>query len=291
VKGYKNTGGLMISLETSADWTWLLVLAAALGALGGLAYELIQIRRRNNEALNTASVLAQTNMPWPASLIIGAVVGAVAALAVLYIFPPWTATVTEAANGTTTTDYRYDVIKLVSLAVIAGSAGESLLNAAQARILAAVNQQKVQAVENVGRTQVEEVKNEGKTLAENHINNLTENMKSELEGIRTDVENKLQQAALKTPPHLRPVPPSAVSSVAAEELSKKAGIDVTKATQIYVAAPAAQQLPDVQVPELEELDNVMERYDSLANEAKTAIEDQLDTRARTALTTIETAAQ
>src|SRR5215211_2383872 len=119
----------MISLETSADWTWLLVLAAALGALGGLTYELIQIRRRNNEALNTASMLAQTNMPWPASLIIGAVVGAVAALAVLYIFPPWTATVTEAANGTTTTDYRYDVIKLVSLAVIAGSAGESLLNA------------------------------------------------------------------------------------------------------------------------------------------------------------------
>src|SRR5688572_23361121 len=65
-----------------------------------------------------------------------AIVGAVAAVAALWIFPPEITNVT--ADGTTTTTTRYDIVKVVGLSLIVGSAGGSFLIAMQARALALV---------------------------------------------------------------------------------------------------------------------------------------------------------
>jgi hypothetical protein len=53
------------------------------------------------------------------------------------------------------TTQSYDLIKLVALSLVVGTAGTTFIAAAQARIIAAVNEQKVQTMEAVATSQVD----------------------------------------------------------------------------------------------------------------------------------------
>jgi 4-amino-4-deoxy-L-arabinose transferase-like glycosyltransferase len=173
----------MIDLPQPWNWIVMLLVAASLGALGGLAHEFLHKNRSTEERLG-----------WFA----GPLVGAAAALAILYFFPPQIPTVTVAEDGTSTTTYVYDLVKLVALSLIAGSAGGTLLSAMQARVLAQVKEQQVKTAEQkVRAVEAEKDVMQAKleqmpTIIENTINN----------EVQPVVKEQLEKAANELPPPL-----------------------------------------------------------------------------------------
>jgi hypothetical protein len=186
----------MIDLPEPWNWIVMLLVAASLGAVGGLVHECLHKDRSTEERLG-----------WFA----GPLVGAAAALAVLYFFPPQIPTVEVAGDGTRTTTYVYDLVKLVALSLIAGSAGGTLLTAMQARVLAQVNEQKVQTADQKVRA-VEAEKDTMKVKLEQMPTIIENTINKEVQPV---VEEQLEKAANELPPPLAeklPEEPSALSN-------------------------------------------------------------------------------
>lgn len=151
----------MVELNDLGDYIWMIVWAALFGALGGLAAYIMA--RRQAVAVETTEREAGSGQPIGRRLLdlatrgLGSVfLGAVAAVISLYFLAPITTTVIEGADGVSSID-RYNVIQLVALALVVGAAGETVIAAAQARIVAAVQEEKMQTTVAVAQAQVEEV--------------------------------------------------------------------------------------------------------------------------------------
>jgi hypothetical protein len=146
----------MIELSGFWDYLGLFGLAAVLGALGGLAYELMQARRGQTGQIEVPrAVPGGRYRDW--GLWANMIIGAIAAVAALWVFPPEIRTSVDAAARTVTTT-EYDVIKVVGLSLIIGSAGSSFLSAMQARALALVKDQEAKQTRKVAEEQIEAVK-------------------------------------------------------------------------------------------------------------------------------------
>lgn len=147
----------MIDLTHTIDYVVMLAVAAGIGAIGGLGAELLLKRADNTGTLQLPSRLKGTNLlelGFPSSLIIGAI----AAVAILYFFPPVSQTVTAGTNGAAAkTTHQYDLVKLIALSLIVGSAGPAFLSTAQSRLMSALNAQKVGTAVETGRNQVTQV--------------------------------------------------------------------------------------------------------------------------------------
>jgi hypothetical protein len=148
----------MIDLKETADYVVMILVAAGVGAIGGLAAELLLERSDNTGTVELPGRIVGTrflDIGFPASLLIGAI----AAASILYFFPPTTETVTPGASASdpATTVVQFDLVKLVALSLIVGSAGPRFLAAAQNRVLAAVNEQKAGAAVTTGTTQVSQM--------------------------------------------------------------------------------------------------------------------------------------
>ena len=91
---------------------------------------------------------------FPASLILGAI----AAVAILYFFPPVVEKIVAGENNAPPkTTHEYDLIKLVALSLIVGSAGPAFLATAQSRVMSAINAQRADTAVQTGKTQVDQV--------------------------------------------------------------------------------------------------------------------------------------
>ncbi len=148
----------MISLTTAGDYALVFLVAGLAGLCGGLASELLlnhngetgefQVPSRNGGFIDLGGF---------ATLIVGAVVG----VAILIVYPPQTTIVTSGAGGSTISQ-SYDVVRLVATSLVAGSAGGSVLTALQARVVAAVNESRVQFALAAGQQQVDQVAQQAK---------------------------------------------------------------------------------------------------------------------------------
>jgi hypothetical protein len=174
----------------------MLLVVALLGALGGLAYELLQRGRQTDQHLG-----------WLA----GPAIGATAALAVLYLFPPQIPTITVNADGTSTTSYVYDPVRLVALSLIVGSGGGTILTALQARVLAETNQRKAETAEQKVKTAEQKVETAEQKVqtAEQKVQTVEaekEVMRSTVEHIPTLIqpvlEEQIKETANELPPQL-----------------------------------------------------------------------------------------
>ena len=147
----------MIELAPDVDYVYMILLAAGVGAIGGLGAELLIKRGEETGTLEVPGRLSGTrfvDIGFPASLILGAI----AAVAILYFFPPVVETVTAGANGAApTTTHEYDLVKLVALSLIVGSAGPAFLSTAQSRLMSALNAQRAETAVETGKTQVDQV--------------------------------------------------------------------------------------------------------------------------------------
>jgi hypothetical protein len=135
----------------------MVLIAAGVGAIGGLGAELLIQRADNTGTLEIPGRLPGTrfvDIGFPASLILGAI----AAVAILYFFPPVVEKITEGTGteGPTTT-HEYDLVKLIALSLIVGSAGPAFLSTAQSRLLSALNAQKANDAVETGKTQIDQV--------------------------------------------------------------------------------------------------------------------------------------
>jgi hypothetical protein len=153
----------MIVLNGWQDYTRMFALATILGVVGGLAYELMQTRRRQTgmfelpRRVGGKGRIGYFDFGGFASMI----VGAVAAVAAIWVFPP-EVMVETAADGATTTTRHWDIVKLVGLSLIVGSAGASFLGALQARALAQVKTQEAAATQRVAKAQIDTIEAEVK---------------------------------------------------------------------------------------------------------------------------------
>lgn len=144
----------MVELNDSlVNHFYFFLTAAVLGAVGGIAFELLQARGRVTGALERPRWKAYNgryiDLGWVSSVI----VGAVAALVVLYLFPP---EVTQTVKDGVTVEKRsYEIVKLVALSLIAGSAGRAILTAAQTRVQAALSEQRANEMEAVAKAELQ----------------------------------------------------------------------------------------------------------------------------------------
>jgi hypothetical protein len=150
-------GSVVIELVNDIDYVYMILIAAGVGVIGGLGAELLIQRADNTGTVELPGRLKDTrffDIGFPASLI----VGAIAAVAVLYFFPPVVEKITAGANGAPpTTTNEYDLVKLVALSLIVGSAGPAFLATAQSRLMSALNAQKADTAVETGKTQVDQV--------------------------------------------------------------------------------------------------------------------------------------
>lgn len=120
----------MIELITTWDTIVMLLIAAGVGLIGGIGGGLIEMRLPPKSGTKSWKLFASS-----------VILGGIAAVAILYFFPPQeTVTVTVGDESTTTT--AYDLTKLVALALIVGSAGAGVLLALQKRTLDLLNAEK-----------------------------------------------------------------------------------------------------------------------------------------------------
>jgi hypothetical protein len=158
----------VIQLSTAGDYAVVFLVSAVAGLFGGLAAELLL--NRNGET-GTFEMPARKGALFDlggfASLVIGAVVG----VAILVVFPPQT-TVVNGAGGSPVTTQAYDSVRLVATALVAGSAGGSVLTALQSRVVAAVNESRVQLTQAVGEAQLQQLADATKEAASSAIRSL-----------------------------------------------------------------------------------------------------------------------
>lgn len=193
LSAYPKKGSSMITLDETSDYWIMLAIVAGFGSFGGLVYDLLQTRGSNTGMLEILG-RRERNRYFDLGSIASILVGAATAIVILYIFPP-TITIDEGGNATT----QYDLVALVALSIIVGSAGPSFLEIAQQRIRAAVNAQQARTKIGEGQTQVEQV---GTVIA------------------KVETENAIREALAQTVPDLEQalaesheVPPEARSTV------------------------------------------------------------------------------
>jgi hypothetical protein len=141
----------VIVLDGWQDYARLFALAALLGAVGGLVFELLQTVRGRTGLIEKPARVGRSHVDL--GVIASVIVGAVAAVAALWIFPPEVST-SVVVDGTTTRTTHYDLIKVVGLSLVIGSAGGSFLAAMQARALALVKSEQASTTKRVANDQL-----------------------------------------------------------------------------------------------------------------------------------------
>jgi hypothetical protein len=138
----------MIELKTTLDTVIMLLVAGGVGFIGGIGAGLLEMRRDPEKEKEWAKMIGSS-----------IILGGIAAVAILYFFPP-EETKTVVANGTTEIFNGYSLTKLVALALIVGSAGASFLLVLQKRTL-----ELTEAKEEVAKKTEEAVKTAGDAMA------------------------------------------------------------------------------------------------------------------------------
>jgi hypothetical protein len=202
----------MIEIKTTWDTVIMLLVAGGVGFLGGIGAGLLEMRRDPEKEKEWAKLIGSSIM-----------LGGIAAVAILYFFPP-EETKTVIANGETEIFTGYSLTKLVALALIVGSAGGSFLLILQKRTLDLADAQKdaalktAEAVQTAGDAKaiqaqateaVRSVGSQAKTLAKSGV----------VESVEPTIRKALEEAGGVA------VSAETVSAVA-QELGDQAGLAV-----------------------------------------------------------------
>ena len=181
----------MTTIRTTADYLRLFGLAAALGVIGGLANELLHIVKGRNGNLRMPRYQKAHGLVY-LGFFGPLILGGVAAVIVLVFLPLGQQSRTTAA-GQTVTDRTYDPLRVVPLALAAGVGGSAVLTAAQARLLAMVNQQKAEFLEASVSGSLDRAAADAADMASKEV-------ASRLQGMKPQVQQAVAQARAEVPP-------------------------------------------------------------------------------------------
>lgn len=147
----------MIELGGDLDYVYMIGIALIAGGIGGVAAELLIQRAGNRGTVELPGRLARTRLVdigYPANIVLGGI----AAVAILYFFPPVIPTITPGTGGgEPIRSEEYDLVKLIALSLIVGSAGPAFLASAQSRVMSALNAQKADTAVETGKKQIDQV--------------------------------------------------------------------------------------------------------------------------------------
>jgi hypothetical protein len=245
----------------------MLLLAIIFGIFGGLARQLYEEHRGDEEDSGKIRWVAPP------------VIGAAAAVAILWAFPPQVPTVTTNSDGTSKTSYAYDLVKLISLSLIAGYGGGSILKLMEARVQAQASEQKIETVNaekealqakaqaSEQRAQAEQQKAEATKIQIARVKANTPNVAKDLVheavvdgGVQTEIKEHLEEVAKEAP------------SKVVEEL-KKSGVNIDD-QQARQAIAKAQSTVDVD----ERLDSIQGMLKQAVGEAAELIPSRVEER-------------
>jgi len=141
-------------------WSYFGMFAAAIisGAIGGFVFELMPAQAECHMGLvkipsRPKGADGSKDSSFDLGFVSNVLLGAVASVAILYFFPPETQIITKGTDGGTSTSYTYDLVKLVALSLIVGSAGPGFLSSIQSRLMGALDAQR----QDLARTTNEEL--------------------------------------------------------------------------------------------------------------------------------------
>ncbi len=143
----------MVDLNTTWNTVVMLLVAGGVGLIGGFGAGLLEMRRiaaATTEKLGTTPPCPRESK-W-AGFLSSVVLGGIAAVAILYFFPPVQEVVTPGAGGESVVTTSYDLTKLVALALIVGSAGTGFLQVMQTRTLALASADRAKGAQEAGVT-------------------------------------------------------------------------------------------------------------------------------------------
>jgi hypothetical protein len=205
----------MVSLNSTGNTVLMLLIAAGVGLIGGLAAAVIETRR------------ADSPVKFSAGRFVGSILlGGIAAVAILYFFPP-----EESVEVGAKVVEQYNLTKLVSLALIVGSAGTSFLLALQTRTLALAAKERAEATEETATETIGGLGNQVPVITKTAVESAAPAFQKVLEEA-TDLKKRSQI----TPKWVR----KAVEGVSAEaaESAKEQVVPVVEGAQKTVEAAA-----------------------------------------------------
>lgn len=190
----------MIILESTWDYVWMLATIAGAGIFGGLLYELLQVRSSESGAIELPGRRADKrflDLGFGASL----VTGAGAALGVAFFFRPDVQGTVETATGAQTLVMQWEIVRVVALSIIVGSAGGAFLTALQARVRALLDQKDADVAKALATVGAQRVADSAKLTVEQAISRIVNEGQTtthtELEGAAADFPSNLEPLLLK----------------------------------------------------------------------------------------------
>ncbi|MGH3081552.1 MAG: hypothetical protein ACRDNH_10525 [Gaiellaceae bacterium] len=244
----------MVDLESVRDYVWLLIVAAAFGAVGGLAYELLLTRGSESGGLERPGEREGLSSFYDLGFLGSMFLGAAAAIAVSYFFTPEVQVKVE-ENGTEEIKTQWQIVKVVPLSLIVGSAGGAFLSAMQARVLARVKEQEARTA----RALTEQVATGSKEVA-------TIATAAAVEKVEAEAKQAVRIAAQTTPPELAQRLETIASGAANES-------EIRDALAQATPADPEQQIQELERAKEEAVKQASERVES-------AIAEQLETASK-----------
>jgi hypothetical protein len=173
----------MIDLNTTCNTVVMLLIAFGVGLLGGVGAALLEWKKGQKEAEDGHTPPKLGFLSVFASVLLGGI----AAVAVLYFFPPITEVKNEAGE---LTERSYDLVKLVAFSLLVGTAGAAILQSMQARALGQIEAGKANAEK---ATAMDTASNGVAAMAES----VPEAVKASITAPSTNIEQTLQSAGVE----------------------------------------------------------------------------------------------
>jgi hypothetical protein len=217
----------MVELNSTLDTVVMLLVAFGVGLVGGIGAAFIEWRQRCADPVAAGT---SCNPTW--SAISCVLLGGLAAVAILYFFPPTQEVLVPVKEKEPETTTFYNLTQLVALALIVGTAGAAFLQALQTRALALT---KAQQGETATATAMAAVSGLAKQAEES--------TEAQIKAASTEIETELRKT---TPPQ-----PGEVEEIV-QDLANRASTAVAQNVESHVevaqqviAAAASGEQPDL----------------------------------------------
>jgi hypothetical protein len=167
----------MIELDSTWNTIVMLLVAFGVGLLGGIGAAFIEWRQR---CANPSAVGQPCNPKWSAISCI--VLGGLAAVAILYFFPPTQEVLVPVEGKEPEKTISYNLVELVALALIVGTAGAAFLQALQTRALALTKAQEAESAKAATLATVADLPKKAEEATKTGIQEASDEIKAKLQG-------------------------------------------------------------------------------------------------------------
>jgi hypothetical protein len=219
----------MIELNNTLDTVGMLLIAFGVGLVGGVGAAFIEWRQR---CADPAAAGHACNSNWSAISCI--VLGGLAAVAILYFFPPTQEVLVPVEGKEPEITTSYNLTQLVALSLIVGTAGAAFLQALQTRALALT---KAQQGETATATAMAAVGGIAKQAEES--------TEAQIKAASTQIKTELQKTTSLQPDEVEEIVEN-LAGQASTAVGQNLESHVEMAQQVIAAAASGEQ-PDLAV--------------------------------------------